>query len=53
MWTAAISLTVSEQENSILKRWIHSPSTPQGIVQRAQIILLAPEGVYKPERFVI
>lgn len=44
MWTAAASLALSEQESSILLKWIHSPSTPQGIAQRARIILLASEG---------
>lgn len=45
MWVSAAALSLSEQEGNILQRWIHSPSTPQGIAQRARIILLASEGV--------
>lgn len=44
MWISAAALSISEQESNILQRWIHSPSTPQGIAQRARIILLASEG---------
>lgn len=45
MWVSAAALTLSEQESTILQRWVHSPSTPQGIAQRARIILLAKEGM--------
>lgn len=45
MWVSAAALSLSEQESNILLRWVHSPSTPQGIAQRARIILLASEGV--------
>jgi len=44
MWVSAVPLTLSEQEHTILAQWVHSPSTPQGIAQRARIILLASEG---------
>ena len=45
MWVSAAALTLTEQESNILQQWVHSPSTPQGIAQRARIILLASEGV--------
>lgn len=45
MWVSAAPLTLLEQENSILQRWIHSPSTPQGIAQRARMIILASKGM--------
>lgn len=45
MWVSAAALSLSGQENNILQKWVHSPLTPQGIAQRARIILLASEGV--------
>ncbi len=45
MWVPAAALSLSEQESTILQRWVHSPLTPQGIAQRARIILLASEGI--------
>lgn len=45
MWTAAAPLEISEQENIILQRLVHAPSTPQGIAMRVRIVLLAGEGL--------
>lgn len=45
MWTAALPLSISEQENTILFRLAHAPSTPQGIALRCRIVLLAGKGV--------
>lgn len=45
MWIAAAPLSISEQDNRILRQLEHSPSTPQGIALRVRIILLAGEGL--------
>ena len=45
MWSAALPLSISEQEQRILGRLAHAPSTPQGIVLRTRIVLLAGEGL--------
>jgi len=45
MWSAAEPLIVPEQDGSLLQELVRSPSTPQGIAQRARIILLAREGM--------
>ncbi len=44
MWVSAAPLNLSAHEQDILHRWVRSPTTPQGIAQRARIILLASEG---------
>lgn len=45
MWNAAEPLLISEQDGLLLQELVRSPSTPQGIAQRARIILLAGEGI--------
>ena len=45
MWITAASLVVSEEDHRIISRLVQAPSTPQGIVQRCKIVLLAAEGV--------
>lgn len=45
MWVSAAPVSLSDEESNILLKWVHSPSTPQGIAQRARIILLAGEGI--------
>lgn len=45
MWSAAEPLLISEQDGLLLQELVRSPSTPQGIAQRARIILLAGEGM--------
>jgi transposase len=45
MWAAALPLQVTERERSILQKLVHAPSTPQGIVMRCAIVLLANQGM--------
>lgn len=45
MWIPAAPLPIAEQEQNILQRLVRAPSTPQGIVQRCRIVLLAREGM--------
>src|SRR3990167_9281151 len=45
MWSAAKPLLIPEQDGLLLRELVRSPSTPQGIAQRARIILLAGEGM--------
>lgn len=45
MWVAAEYLSIPEQDKLILQRLVKSPLTPQGIAQRARIVLLAGEGM--------
>ena len=44
MWDAATPLAMSEEQLRQLKAWVRSPSTPQKIVLRSRICLLAKEG---------
>ena len=45
MWQSADSLPLSEEEKHQLESWVEAPSTPQKIVLRARICLLAHEGL--------
>jgi hypothetical protein len=45
MWAAAAPLSVSEQQQRVLRAWVRAPSTPQGLVLRARIVLMASEGI--------
>ena len=45
MWKSAAPLYISDQERSLLLRLSHAPSTPQGIVMRVRVVLLAGEGL--------
>lgn len=45
MWIPAEALQISEQEQQILQRLDRAPSTPQGIVMRVRIVLLAGNGM--------
>lgn len=45
MWKPAAPLYISDQERSLLQRLSHAPSTPQGIVMRVRVVLLAGEGL--------
>lgn len=45
MWIPAAPLAISEQEQIILTRLVRAPSTPQGIVKRVRIVLLAGAGM--------
>ena len=43
MWTAAEPLPVSPEHRQILERWVRAPSTPQSVVARARVVLMAAE----------
>src|SRR5436190_23399552 len=45
MWQRADFLPMTVEQESQLERWVQAPSTPQKIVLRARICLLAHEGV--------
>ena len=45
MWSAADSLPMTAEQKNQLERWIGAPSTPQKIVLRARICLLAHAGL--------
>jgi transposase len=44
MWDAATPLAMSEEQLRQLKAWVRAPATPQKIVLRSRICLLAREG---------
>jgi transposase len=44
MWTVADALVLTEEQRRTLRGWIAARNTPQKIVFRAQIVLLAAEG---------
>src|SRR5436190_14175077 len=44
MWQRADFLPMTVEQESQLERWVRAPSTPQKIVLRARICLLAHEG---------
>jgi transposase len=45
MWDAADSLRMNEEQREQLQRWVSAPSTPQKVVLRARICLLANQGL--------
>jgi transposase len=45
MWDVADALVMNEEQKKQLERWVSAPSTPQKIVLRARICLLANEGL--------
>lgn len=45
----AISITLSEQDRATLEHWVRSPSTPQKMVRRAEIVLRAADGCTNEE----
>ncbi|MEO6834874.1 MAG: IS630 family transposase [Candidatus Tumulicola sp.] len=44
MWTQAKPLKISRRDRQKLERWTQALTTPIGIVQRAQIVLMAADG---------
>jgi len=44
-WNPADSLPMTTEQKQRLEQWVHGPSTPQKIVLRARICLLAHEGL--------
>ncbi|MBU6411471.1 MAG: helix-turn-helix domain-containing protein, partial [Verrucomicrobia bacterium] len=45
MWQSAVSLPLTDEQKNQLESWVRAPSTPQKIVLRARICLLAHEGL--------
>lgn len=45
MWTKASPLPITPDQRDTLERWVRASSTPQGVVKRARIVLMAAEGV--------
>jgi transposase len=45
MWRSADSLPLTDEQKDHLEKWVQAPSTPQKIVLRARICLLAHEGL--------
>lgn len=45
MWTIAAPLSITYQDELIIKKLLKAPSTPQGIAMRCRIVLLAAEGL--------
>ena len=44
MWDASEALEVDEEAKRTLHAWVHARTSPQRVVLRARIILLAAEG---------
>lgn len=44
MWAPAAPIALTPDQKKTLERWVRAPSTPQGVVVRASIVLLAAEG---------
>src|SRR3990170_1311252 len=49
MWKTAAPLTIAPSQRRTPEAWVHAPSTPQSIVTRARIVLLAADGVSNHE----
>jgi transposase len=45
MWAVPDALTITEEQRRILEAWIKARNTPQKIVFRSQLVLLAAEGM--------
>lgn len=45
MWQAAQKLSLAKEQEDTLQRWVRGAKTPQGVVTRCRIVLLAAEGV--------
>jgi transposase len=45
MWESAEAIAISAEQRSVLEAWLRAQSTPQSIALRANIILLAAEGL--------
>lgn len=45
MWESAQSLAMAPEQKTQLEAWIHAPLTPQKVVLRSRICLLAHEGI--------
>ena len=45
MWNVADALSVSRDDVELLESWVRASSTPQSIAVRANIVLMAAEGI--------
>jgi transposase len=45
MWAPAAPIGLTEEQRRVLEGWVRAPSTPQGLVLKARIILMASEGI--------
>ena len=45
MWQAAQKLSLTKEQGETLERWVRGAKTPQGVVTRCRIVLLAAAGV--------
>ena len=44
MWTAAKPIPITREQRRLLEGWVRAPSTPQSVVMRARIVLMAADG---------
>ena len=44
MWTAAKPIPITREQRCLLERWVRAASTPQSVVMRAQVVLMAADG---------
>ena len=44
MWAAAAPVAITDEQREVLKRWVRAQRTPQSLVLRARIVLLAADG---------
>jgi len=45
MWAPAAPVGLTDEQRRVLEGWVRAPSTPQGLVLKARIILMASEGI--------
>lgn len=45
MWAPAAPVGLTGEQRRVLEGWVRAPSTPQGLVLKARIILMASEGI--------
>jgi transposase len=44
MWAAAAPVAITDEQREVLKRWVRAQRTPQSLVLRARIVLMAADG---------
>src|SRR3979411_434281 len=44
MWAVAAPLAITAEQRDVLKRWLRAQRTPQSLVLRTRIVLMAGEG---------
>jgi len=45
MWAASPPIGLADEQRRVLEGWVRAPSTPQGLVLRSRIVLMASQGV--------